>query len=113
MLTESIVARGDAEARKHLLGLHLLGSFQMLDGFVDGLDQALRPGEVLLQHLPMRLEGRDLFEVGSAQNLFDLLQLESQLPVKQDLLERKKLRLFVEPVTVRPDIGRLQQPASS
>ena len=39
----------------------------------------------------------------------DLLQLEAQLPIELDLLKRQKLRLLVEPVAVRADIGRFQQ----
>jgi hypothetical protein len=81
----------------------------VLDCFVDGFNQLVRPGEVLLQNLPMRLEGGDFFEIGPAHDLFDLLQLEPQLPVKQDLLESQELWLLVEPVAIRPEIGRLQQ----
>ena len=109
MLTESVFPRGDAEAHKHLLALHFLCSFQVLDGFVDGFNQRARPSEVLLQNLPMRLQGSDFFEIGSAQDSFDLLQLEPQLPIKQDLLEGQELWLFVEPVAIRPVIGGLQQ----
>ena len=58
----------DAEAQKHLLTLHFLCSFQVLDGFVDGFNQRARPGEVLLQNLPVRLEGGDFFEIGPAQD---------------------------------------------
>ena len=61
------------------------------------------------QNLPVRFEGGDVFEIGPAQDSFDLLQLEPQLPVKQDLLEGQELRLFVEPVAIRPEIGGLQQ----
>ena len=53
------------------------------------------------QNLPVRFEGGDFFEIGPAQDSLDLLQLEPQLPVKQDLLERQELRLFVEPVAIR------------
>src|ERR1700682_3880144 len=52
-LLESVFPRADAEAQKHLLTLHFLGSFQVLDGFVDGFNQRLRSGEVLLQNLPV------------------------------------------------------------
>src|ERR1700730_7143431 len=110
VLTESVFPRGNAEAQKHLLTLHFLCSFQVFDGFVDGFNQRTRPGEILLQNLPVRLQGSDLFEIGSAQDSFDLLQLEPQLPVKQDLLEGSELWLLVEPVAIRPVKGRLQQP---
>ena len=95
VLTESVVSRGDAEANEQLLTLHFLCSLQMLDGFVDGFNQRARPGKVLLQNLPMRLEGSDFFEIGPAQDLFNLFQLEPQLPVKQYLLEDQELWLFV------------------
>src|ERR1700676_3636098 len=108
-LIESVFPRADAEAQKHLLTLHFLGSFQVLDGFVDGFNQRLRSGEVLLQNLPVRLQGSNFFEIGSAQDSFDLLQLEPQLPVEQDLLEGQELCLLVEPVAIRPVIGGLQQ----
>jgi hypothetical protein len=39
----------------------------------------------------MRLEGGDFFKIAPAQDLSDLLQLEPQLPVKQDLLEGQPL----------------------
>ena len=109
MLAESVVRCGDAEARKHFLTLHFLGSFQVLDGFVDSFNQRAHPSEVLLQNLPVRLQGSDFFEIGPAQDSFDLLQLEPQLSVKQDLLEGQELWLLVEPVAIRPAIGGLQQ----
>jgi len=59
----------------------------VLDGFVDGFNQCARPREVLLQNLPMGLEGIEFFKISSAHDLFDLLQLEPQLPIKQNLLE--------------------------
>ncbi|HUD49004.1 MAG TPA: hypothetical protein VMR33_19390 [Candidatus Baltobacteraceae bacterium] len=62
-----------------------------------------------MQNLPMRLEGGDFFEIGPAQDLFDLLQLEPQLPVKQDLLESQELWFFIEPIAIRPETGGLQQ----
>ncbi|HUD46569.1 MAG TPA: hypothetical protein VMR33_07050 [Candidatus Baltobacteraceae bacterium] len=108
-LIEPVFSCANAETRKHLFTLHFLFSFQVLDSFVDGFNQLARPGEVLLQNLPMRLEGGDFFEIGPAQDLFNLLQLEPQLPVKQDLLESQELWLLVEPVAIRPEIGRLQQ----
>ena len=86
-LTESIFPCGDAEAHKHLLTFHFLFSFQVVDGFVDGFNQRARPGQVLLQNVPMRLESLEVFKVISIHDLPDLLQLEPQLPVKQNLLE--------------------------
>jgi hypothetical protein len=65
------------------------------------VEQLVSPREALLQNLPVRLQGADLFEVLPEQDFFDLLQLEPQLPVEQDLLEGEELRLFVEPVAVR------------
>jgi hypothetical protein len=62
-----------------------------------------------LQNLPVRLQGSNFFEIGPAQDSFDLLQLEPQLPVEQDLLEGQELCLLVEPVAIRPVIGGLQQ----
>ena len=35
LLVESIFSGGDAEADKHFLGLHLLSSFQVRDGFIN------------------------------------------------------------------------------
>jgi len=87
VLTESVFPCCDAEADEHFFTFHFLCSFQVLDRFVDGFNQGARPAEVLLQNLSMRLEGSDFFEIGPAQDSFDLLQLEPQLPVKQDLLE--------------------------
>ena len=57
----------------------------------------------------MRLQGSDFFEIGSAQDSFDLLQLEPQLPIEQDLLEGQELWLLVEPVAIRPVMRGLQQ----
>jgi hypothetical protein len=113
MLIESVFPCGDAEAQKHLLALHFLCSFQVLDGFVDGFNQGARPSEVLLQNLPVRLQGSDFFEIGSAQDSFDLLQLEPQLPIKQDLLEGQELWLLVEPVAIRPVKAGFSSPVSS
>jgi hypothetical protein len=42
-----------------------------------------------------------LFGISPGQDSFDALQLETQLPVKQDLLEHEQLRLFVDSVAVR------------
>jgi hypothetical protein len=112
-LIESVFPCGDAEAQKHLLALHFLCSFQVLDGFVDGFNQGARPSEVLLQNLPVRLQGGDFFEIGSAQDSFDLLQLEPQLPIKQDLLEGQELWLLVEPVAIRPVKAGFSSPVSS
>ena len=61
----------------------------------------------------MGLEGSDPLEFGPAQDLLDLFQLQPQLPVEQDLLEGQKLRLLIEPVTIGPDIGGLEQTVSS
>jgi len=61
------------------------------------------------ENLAMRFESGDVLEIGPVQDSFDFLQLEPQLPVKQDLLEGQELRLFVEPVAIRPVIGRLEQ----
>src|SRR5262249_11552096 len=104
---EAVFSGGDAEADEHFFAGHFLGSLQMLDRLVKGFNQASRAAEVVLQNFAMRLEGRDLLEIGASENAFDLFQLETQLPVKQDLLEHQELRLFVEAVAVRPVIGRL------
>src|ERR1700680_4214313 len=109
VLIVSVLPCGDAEAREHLLTLHVLCSFQVLDGFVDGFNQRARPSEVLLQNLPMRFERSEFLEIGAAQDSFDLLQFEPQFPVKQDLLQGQELWLFVEPVAIGLVIGGLQQ----
>src|SRR5918993_5560714 len=108
-LIESVLSGGDAEADKHFVTSHFLGTFQVLDGFVDGVNQAARLGEVLLENLSMRVEGGNDFEIALTKDLFDLLQLEPQLPVKQNLLEGQQLRLLIEPVTIRSKIGGFQQ----
>jgi len=48
----------------------------------------ISPGlcQVLSQDLPMRFQGSDLVEIAPPKNLFNLFQLEAELPVKQDLL---------------------------
>jgi len=51
----------------------------------------------------------DDFEIGATEHALDLLQLEPQLPVEEDLLQRQQLLLLVEPVAVRAAEGRLQQ----
>jgi hypothetical protein len=70
-------------------------------------------GEVFLQNRPMRLEGADLLEISPAEDSFDLLQLDPQLPVEQDLLESQELWLFVESVAMRAVTGGLSRPVSS
>src|SRR3984957_3491970 len=72
-LIESVCPCGDAEAHKHLLILHFLWSFHLLNGFVDRFNQRARPREVLLQNFPMRLEGIEVFKIIPVQDLFDLL----------------------------------------
>jgi hypothetical protein len=42
-----------------------------------------------------------------------LLQLEPQLPIKQDLLEGQELWLLVEPVAIRPVKAGFSSPVSS
>jgi hypothetical protein len=109
LLAESVIAGGDAKARKHLLARHFFSPIQVPDGLVDGFNQPARPDEALFHDLPMRLEGSDDFEISPPQDSFDLLQLEAQLAIEQDLLEGQELWLFVEPVTIRTDISGLQQ----
>jgi hypothetical protein len=48
----------------------------VLDGFVDGFNQLVRPREVPLQNLPRSLEGIEFFKISSAHDLFDLIQVE-------------------------------------
>jgi hypothetical protein len=79
------------------------------DGFIDGLNQHEGPRRLLFQNLPVRLKSGDCFEFSLAQDFADALQLEAQLAVKEDLLEHKQLRLFVDPVAVRSCVGGLQQ----
>src|ERR1043165_2475829 len=102
---EPILSCADVEALKQFLTFHLLRSFQMADGFVDGLNQRARPRDVLFQNLPVRLESGDFLELSLAQDFLDALQFEAQLPVKEDLLEHEQLRLFVDSVAVRLGVG--------
>ena len=48
-------------------------------------------------------------EVGARQEFPDLLQPEPPLPVKQDLLQRQKLRLLVKPVAIGANMRWFQQ----
>jgi hypothetical protein len=57
----------------------------------------------------MGLQCSGFFEIVPAQRLFNLAEVESQLPVRQNLLEHQKLRFFVESVAIRPVKGRFQQ----
>jgi hypothetical protein len=75
------------EAREHFLTLHFLFAFQVRDGFIDGLNQFAGAAQVFPEDFPVRFERPQLFEIGPAQDAFDLLQLETQFPVKQDLLQ--------------------------
>lgn len=109
-LVESVFAGSDAETGEYFLAFHFAGSFQVLDGFVDRLDQTAGSGEILLQNFSMRAESRNFFEISTPKDALDLLQLESQLAIKENLLERQELRLLVEPVTVFADKSRIQQP---
>jgi hypothetical protein len=66
---------------------------------------------LFLQNLAMRLQGSDLLKLGAAQHLLDPFELETQLPIKQDLLQRQELRLFVEPVAVAAIKRRFSSPS--
>src|SRR6266481_7989237 len=57
----------------------------------------------------MRSQGRNPVEVTAPKQSLDLLQLESQLPVEQDLLQRQQLRLIVEAISVGCARRGLQQ----
>jgi hypothetical protein len=69
----------------------------------------LRMRSISFAAFPMRLQRSGLLEIAPVQRLFNLGEVESQLPVKQDLLEHQKLRLFVESLAIRPVKCRLQQ----
>src|SRR5438552_10045297 len=58
----------------------------------------------------MRLQGCNSVEVTAPKQSLDLLQLKSELPVEQDLLQRQQLRLVVEAISVSCARGGLQQP---
>ena len=109
VLVEPVLTRAYIESNKHLLALHLVRSVQVRDGPIDGLHHLARSDEVLLQNLPMRLQGVNLFEIGPAQGSLDLSQIESHLAVKEDLLQHQQLGLFVKSVAVSSVKCRLQQ----
>jgi hypothetical protein len=107
---EAVVTRGDGEPGEDLLVVHRLPPFQVVDGVVDRLEQPPRPREPLLQRLAVRPQRIDALEVGPAEELPDLPQLEAQLPVEEDLLQGQQLRLLVEAIPVCAGVRRLQQP---
>lgn len=88
---ESILSRADCESRKHILTLHFLVSFQVLNGFVDGFNQSVRPIEILFQDSAMRLQRRELFEIGLSEDSLNLFQLETELAVEKNLLQGQEL----------------------
>jgi uncharacterized membrane protein len=82
LFIKAIFSFADRETHKHFFTLHLFMSFQVLNGFVDGFDQLVCVLKALLKHLPMRTQGGNVFEIGPAEHLFDLLQFEAQFAVK-------------------------------
>src|SRR5205807_133573 len=84
-IIEPVFSCANAEALKKFLAFHLLCSFQVADGFIDGLNQGAGPRDILFENLPMRFESSEFFEFSPAQDFVDTLQLEAQLSVKEDL----------------------------
>src|SRR5262249_15466863 len=76
VLFESFFSGADGEAEKLSLGLLLLSSFQVRDGFINRPQEAACARELLFEALPMGLEGSDPLEIGPAQDLLDLFQLQ-------------------------------------
>lgn len=66
LLVEACFPRRDLESRKHLLAAHLLRPPYVFNGLVDGRNQSLHAGELLLQQRTMRFQRCRLFEIGPA-----------------------------------------------
>ena len=72
VFAEAIIPRRHRKARKHFFGAHWLRSFQMCDGFVDGLEQLSGALDLRLQELAVGEQGADEVEIGLFDDLLDL-----------------------------------------